>query len=223
MTSALHAVIQSGTSPSLESMPPVPPCECKCKAHISELWWVWDLIDIEEPMTESGCCKLAQALIPQILKRSDLKEFRFEECRLGTQYAVDHVLQLPSGTSLHLTGWPDFAVTERLTQEARFRGKAMKMHRLYAVGETQSRLGLDPTTTMAQAGIYGVGQLSRVPHKRMTVITFFKDKSAHVAMASNLTPDQPVEGSMGEVSYKFVKNVCTLSLKKKMNCKNLRE
>ena len=61
------------------------------------------------------------------------------------------------------------------------------------------------TATLAQAGIYGVGQLANVENTNITVVVLFKDKSTQVALANKHTTTSPMEeGSVDEVSYKFV-------------------
>lgn len=94
----------------------------------------------------------------------------------------------------------------------------MKNKRLTAIGETQSKkptlTDTNKTATLAQARIYGVGELTKVSHNNIPVVVFFKDKSAQVAVASRMTPTTPMLGSVGAVSDKLVQRVDSLSLKK---------
>ena len=137
---------------------------CKCTAHQSSLQWVWQLIEIPEPLTDAGGWRLADALMPKIFKRAKLN-FTVEGCRQGTENTVDYIIKLTSGESVRLTGWPDFSVTRPLSPFMYRR----RMHRLHGIGEIQSKPGVSPTTktaTLAQARIYGVGQFVKTPQKR---------------------------------------------------------
>ena len=92
------------------------------------------------------------------------------------------------------------------------------MHRIEGIGETQStnaQTDINKTATLAQARIYRVGELAKVEHSSTAVIVLYKDKTAQAAVVSKHTPTTSVEeGSMGEVSYKFVQRVDPMSLKK---------
>ena len=69
------------------------------------------------------------------------------------------------------------------------------------------------TETISQAGVYGVGQLTDTM-KKMVVVILFKDKSVQVAIASlGDASGVPIEQSVGEVSYKFVSRIDSMSLK----------
>ena len=71
------------------------------------------------------------------------------------------------------------------------------------------------TEAISQAGVYGVGQLTRSQTNKIVVLVLFKDKSAQVASASLGDASSPVGNSIGEVSYKFVARVDSMSLKVK--------
>ena len=61
--------------------------------------------------------------------------------------------------------------------------------------------------------MYGVGQITDTI-KKMVVVILFKDKSAQVAIASlGDASGVPIEQSVGEVSYKFVSRIDSMSLK----------
>lgn len=136
-------------------------------------------------------------------------------CRQGSQFHVDYILQLPSGQSVHLGGLHDIFLLERMTS----RNQIRRANRLRAVGETQSkpfdRKDSNKTATLAQAGIYGVGELTKTDTDNVAVLVLFKAKSAQVAVASRGTPAYPLPGSVGDASYKFIERVDPMSLKDK--------
>ena len=73
------------------------------------------------------------------------------------------------------------------------------------MGEVQSQE--TKTGTIAQAGMYGVGQLAKRRATRMAVVILFKDKSAQVAVATIQQPSDPSnlhENAIGEVRYNLV-------------------
>ena len=191
---------------------------CHCVAHCAALEWVWKLIDIPEPLTDDWGSKLVQVVLPLILKSAGLDAMDVEGCGQGSPYAVNFILQLPSGESQQLTGWPDFTVTQRYTSFAEQRilrsHRVRRSQRLHGVGEIQSQP--TKTATIAQAGMYGVGQLAKRGTTRMAVIILYKDKSAQVAVATMRQPVDPstlYENSLGEVDYSMVESLDALSLK----------
>lgn len=124
----------------------------------------------------------------------------------------EYILRLPSGQSIHPSGWPYFSILYKLTPTSLRR----KTHRLYEVGEVQSKPATksndNKTATMAQAGIYGVGELTKVPHNHIVVVVLFKDKLAQVALANKGSAATPKSDGLGEVSYKYVKRVYPMYL-----------
>ena len=199
---------------------------CKCIAHANlQYEWIWRLLDIPEPVTDDWGTKLACALILLILETAAqhrlLPACSVESSGSGSLYTVNFILQLPSGLAQQFTGWPDFTVTRRFTPLAQERivtaySYSKRSQRLCAIGEIQSPPGnsnCTKTETFAQAGIYGVRQLVRNAQKKMAVIILFKDKSAQVAVATAHSPVVPLQGSVGEVEYKCVERLDSLSLK----------
>ena len=190
---------------------------CQCVAHSSHLEWVWKLIDIPEPVTDDWGSKLILVVIPLLLKSAGLEDLDVEGGRQGSPHAVNFILRLPSGESQQLTGWPDFTITHRYTPYAEqriLRSYARRSRRLHGVGEVQSQE--TKTGSIAQAGIYGVGQLAKGSVKRMAVIILFRDKSAQVAVTSIQQPSDPCilhENSVGEVQFKIVSRLDAMSLK----------
>ena len=187
---------------------------CGCKAH-QKGGWLWGLIDIEEPLNDNGGMQLARSLIPHLLRKAGIESTSVEGCRQGTQLYIDYILQLPSRGSVHLAGLPDFVILEKVTK----RNLLRKANRLRAVGETQSK-PLDKqdktkTATLAQAGIYGVGELAKMNKNNVAVLVLFKDKTAQVAVPSKESPEFPLSGSVGEATYKFVERMDPMSLKEK--------
>ena len=182
------------------------PVQCKCRVHTAlKMDWV---LEISEPMNDSDGLGLAKCLIPEILKRGggSLPSLKVEECRPGTDLKVEYILRLPSGQSVYLAGWPDFSILYKLTPTCIQR----KTRRLYGVGEVQSKPATksndNKTATMAQAGIYGVGELTKFPHNHIVVIILFKDKLAQVALASRGSTAAPMSGGLGAVSYKYIES-----------------
>ena len=114
------------------------PVRCKCRVHTAlKMEWVLNLMEISEPMNDSDGLELAKYLIPEILKRGggSLPSLKVEECRQGTELKVEYILRLPGGQSVHLSGWPDFSILYKLAPTPMKR----KAHRLYGVGEVQSK------------------------------------------------------------------------------------
>ena len=140
-----------------------------------------------------------------------------EGCRQGTPHAVNFILKLPSGESQQLTGWPDFTVTRRYSSYAEHHilrsFRTRRTQRLHGVGEVQSQD--TKTGTIAQAGMYGVGQLAKRRVSRMAVVILYKDKSVQVAVASLQQPVDPAthENAIGTVQYTLVNRLDALSLK----------
>ena len=188
---------------------------CKCVAHQSALEVVWKLIDMPQKLTDDWGNKLARNLLPQIFMRSDVHKVDLEGCKQGSLYAVNFILQLPSGESNQFTGWPDFTISRRYLPYAEQRLKMAfnRRSRVKGVGEIESPVTKDKTRALAQAGIYGVGQLANTAQNKMAVIVFYKDKSAQVAVATTHLPSLPLECSLGDAEYTFVHRVDSLSLK----------
>ena len=191
---------------------------CQCVAHSSHLEWVWKLIDIPEPITDDWGSKLVQVLIPLILRSAGLEDLDIEGCRQGSPHAVNFIVRLPSGESQQLTGWPDFTITQRYTPYVEQRilrsHRVRRSQRLHGVGEVQSQE--TKTGTIAQAGMYRVSQLAKGGATRMAVIILFKDKSTQVAVATMHKPVNPSdlhENALGEVQYKIVGRLDSMSLK----------
>ena len=191
---------------------------CHCVAHCAALEWVWKLIDIPEPLTDDWGSKLVQVVLPLILKSARLDDMDVEGCGQGSPHAVNFILRLPSGESQQLTGWPDFTVTRRYTSFAEQRilrsHRIRRSQRLHGVGEVQSQV--TKTATIAQAGMYGGGQLAKRGTTCMAVIILYKDKSAQVAVATMRQPVDPSilhENSIGEVNYSIVAHLDSRSLK----------
>ncbi len=192
---------------------------CACIAHKlaldkPELSWVWKLVDIPEPVTDDWGGKVVTTLLPLILEASGIMNLEVETCSQGTPHSVNFGLRLPSGDIIHLTGWPDFTVTQSFTPLAEQRiSSAKRKLRLKGVGETQSPPGQTARSKMAaiaQGGIYGVGQLVYKAIKKMPVIVFFKDKSIQVFVASSTSHE---ESGAKTVQYEYVRNVHSVSLK----------
>lgn len=175
--------------------------ECKCVAHVAasqseqKSKWICKLVDIPEPVTDDWGHKLALALLPMI----------FEACLPGTPHNVNFILQLPSGKSLHLQGWPDFSITQQYTPWAVKRLRASRSSRLKGVGKIQSPPGINDeskTLAIAQGGIYGIGQMVGSSSDKVPVVLLFKDKSAQVFIARKRAPTGGLlEHSLGEVHY----------------------
>ena len=198
---------------------------CQCPAHMSDHDWVYKLVDIPEPLTDDWGAKLSDILIPLIFetaaKKNLLPGFDVEGCRAGSLHTVNYILKLPSGDATSFTGWPDFTITRRyapLAQERILRVYARRAKRLSGIGEIQSPPGnteVSKTETIAQAGIYDIGQLAKTSQKKMAVIILFKDKSVQVAVATTHTPMIPIDANThGEVEYRFVERVDSISLKR---------
>jgi len=196
---------------------------CRCSAHLCDKEWAYELIEIPEPLTDDWGVKLASVLLPIIFRESNLFEYKVEGVRAGSAYVMNYILQLPSGAQAQFTGWPDFTVSQRLMPltERRVLELYSRRARLQAVGETQSKQGNSEeskTATISQAALYGIGQLAKnPPTKKMVIIMLFKDKSAQVGVTTLSTDNvAEVESSIGQVSFKFVDRLDSMSLKDPM-------
>ena len=187
--------------------------ECECKAHVSlnhgATDFVGKLIDIPKPLTDDWGKKMATTLLSLILEHGGMEGYEVEDCNPGTPYCVNFILQLPSGDSTQFTGWPDFTVTRSFSR-AEGRLSRRRVQRLGSIGEIQSPKDNDEATktqTIAQAGIYGMGQHLVKKINKMPVIVLFKDKSAQVLITRSKPSQIPVENSLGEVEYEYVEKV----------------
>ena len=174
---------------------------CQCVAHTTpEGGVVGELIDIPEPLNDDTGNKLASILIQLILEKAGLADtVTFENCKQGSPYTINYVLQIPNGEATTFTGWPDFSIITKS-------GGAIcgRSARLAGIGEIQFPPGMtkkSKTAAIAQAGIYGVGQLAKT--NKITVVVIFKDKSAIVTLSS-ITPAETLPNSLGEPSFQFV-------------------
>lgn len=148
-----------------------------------------------------------------------MEGYDVEDCNPGNPHCVNFILKLPSGESIQFTGWPDFTVTRSFSQ-AEGRLSRRRIQRLSSIGDVQSPKGNDKATktlTIAQAGIYGIGQHLHRNVNTMPVIVLFKVKSAQVLITRSKQSQCPVENSMGEVEYRYVERVDSLD---KVNYKN---
>ena len=78
--------------------------------------------------------------------------------------------------------------------------------RICGIGEIES-VTQDKMKALAQAGIYGVGQLITEADD------LYKDKSAQVAVVTTHLPSIPMNFSLGDVKYQLVGRLDSLSLK----------
>ena len=115
---------------------------CECSAHQSNLEWAFRLIEIPQPVTDDRLgVKVGKCVTPCYIQGKWAVRIRGGG---GSIYAMNYVLQLPSGRRGEFTGWPDFTETKRLTPLAERRILNLyssRCERLHAVGETQSTQG----------------------------------------------------------------------------------
>ena len=127
------------------------------------------------------------------------EKLRFQSCKQGSPYTVNYISQVPNGDSITFRGWPDFSIVKNTIFHAQRRAA-----KLAGIGEVQSPPGVkekSKTAAIAQARIYGVGELTKC--NEVTIVIIF-NKSALVAL-STLSPTQTLlENSIGEPSYKVV-------------------
>ena len=137
--------------------------------------------------------KLASILIQLILEKAGLADtVTFENCKQGSPYTINYVLQIPNGEATTFTGWPDFSIITKSTAIRR------RSARLAGIGEIQSQPRItkkSKTAAIAQAGIYGVGQLAKT--NKITIVVIFKDKSTIVAMSSITPAETSLPNSLG--------------------------
>ena len=182
---------------------------CQCVAHTNPKGGVVEMIDIHEPLNDDSGNKLASILIPLILEKAGLADtVSFENCKRGSPYTINYILQLSNGESTTFTGWPDFTI---ITKSAPIHRRSA---RLAGIGEIQSPPGItekSKTAAIAQAGIYGVGELTRT--NKVTIVMIFKDKSAVVAVSTIKPVEISLPNSLGEPSFQFVNRIDAMSLK----------
>ena len=192
-------------------------CMCMCPAHnlfrsgkhqdfCSQLG---ELIMTPPVLSDHFGTEVACALLPTLLKKAQI-DMSVRVCGAGSPYAVNFILQMPSGYSYHFVGHPDFTVTMKP------KGCLLRFT-LKGLGEVQSPPGLgeeSKTAALSQAGIYAVGQFGNGwTGTFLPAVVLHKDKSAQVAVAvldrSNVTADN----SIGKALFKFVERVEALNLK----------
>ena len=189
---------------------------CGCVAHLDEELYdiTYALIEISRPLTDDSGNRLAATLLPLILKAAN-SNLKFETAKQGTTAAVKYILQLPSGDSSIFSGWPDFQVLQTYSfVERRLGRKVLREERVRGIGEVQSPPGTSAkakTATLAQAGVYSIGQFAKTPgdpeKRKVTTIILYKDMSSNVALAT-LDPEKATSNeSVGEVTYKLVDSV----------------
>ena len=102
--------------------------------------------------------KLAEALLPFLLKKAE-EQVNMRKCGLGSPYAVNFVLQIPSGRVYQFTGRPDF------TMNAPYTGSVSRFtSTLKGVGEIQSPPSTRRNSALSQARIYAIGQFAKGIH-----------------------------------------------------------
>lgn len=125
----------------------------------------------------------------------------------------------PVGQSAFFSGWPDFQIYQRFSQEERRLGVNLGLEEtVRAVGDIQSPPGTSRTAknrTFAQAGIYTVGQFGNTSSlTKLATVILYKDITAHVALATiNRAKDS--KEVIGDVTYKLVNSVNVFDLKVK--------
>ena len=137
--------------------------------------------------------------------------------RAGTFGSVQYILRLPSGTEYVYSGWPDFQIYQKFSQEERQLYRPVGAEEtVRAVGEVQSPPGMSSDVknrTFAQAGIYTLGHFRNTTtlHKLATII-LYKDLTAHVALAT-INRAAGKTDLVGEVTYKLVHCINSFNLR----------
>lgn len=149
---------------------------CMCRAHQSGEEWVCQLIDMPTSLGDFWGEILANIVIGQILKAAGI-DYLIHGCKQSSPFAVSFVLKLPSGETCSFTGWPDFIISKPTANSQ----KRRRIDLLEAVGEVQSSSGQSEdsvSSTIAQGGIYGIGELVKSNRNRVVVVVVLKNISA---------------------------------------------
>ena len=197
---------------------------CECIAHQDDENYqhcLSSLIEISVPLTDDSGNTLASKLTKFILDKTDQDNIEFKSCLLGSDSSVSYMLKLPSGKEILydayiFRGHGDFILEQRFSLAERriANRKIAKPSRVRASGAVQSLKGNTTTVktlSMAQAGIYAVGQLANLPFvpekpKSIASVVLFKDLTACIALAT-LNPDTSNTDSFGSVEYKHINNI----------------
>lgn len=205
---------------------------CECTLHSSEdgqadqnfISTYSNLVQIQEPLNDDSGKGLAQFLLSHIIKKANLN-MKIETVDAGSPITISYLLRLPSGCegfciSDVYSGYCDFAVyTSYSAALRRLHYPSTKAKRLRSTGEVQSPQGNSvaaKTSTIAQAGIYTIGQFANnlpiTERRSMASIIFFKDLTATVAVATIDPTKGTMENSLGQVTYEHVDIAYNLKL-----------
>ena len=194
---------------------------CKCVAHISDMGLdlsavVHALVGIHPPLSDGNGKMMADVLLAYLLKIGD-QDMIVHTAGRGTFVTVKFILQLPDGQMILYSGNPDFYIRQNITTVAWRAGYSRRIEETVrgvgGVGEVQSPPGatnLSKDRALAQAGIYTIGMFSRTDKTtNVATIVFYKDMTAHIALANIERVEQPPPGvdeiGIGETQVGHVK------------------
>ena len=117
---------------------------------------VGPLLPVQAPLNDDTGNICASVLLNHLLKVAHLSRLEVRGTQGGTLASIQYILRLPSGTEYVYTGWPDFQVHQRFSQEERRLTSPLgEEERVRAIGEVQSPPGTSHTVkncAFAQAG-----------------------------------------------------------------------
>ena len=121
--------------------------------------------EVTPPLTDDSGFRVMDSLLKFIIDKAGMGDnMEFESVRSGADSSVGYILQLPSGETSKFTGSPDFRVAQTYQTFERCLGKHILREEVTrAVGEIQSPPGMSQDVkmrTVAQAGIYAIGQFA---------------------------------------------------------------
>ena len=164
---------------------------CQCLAHqdyagdpdVNE--WVIELIKVPKTLTTYLGEKIVDYVLNPILQ---VEHVKVEKISAGSPFKTTFMLELSEGAKYGFSGWPDFLLYRRFGPSRRLRPRPHQLHTMHGVGEIQSiqcHTNRAVTRSIAQAGIYGLGQFAT--HKsleRLVVVVITKSKGAVVLTLS---------------------------------------
>ena len=94
------------------------------------------LVMIQPLFTDDSGKLLASIHLSHIMKAANLTHLTFKSCGSGTFGTVNFILQAPSGTEYLSSGWPNFQLCQKITEEEWQLGLSVEEN-IGGVGEIQ--------------------------------------------------------------------------------------
>ena len=128
---------------------------CNCKAHLSEGKFFIDivvpLLPLQAPLNDNTGNVSASILLRYLLKLANLSRFEVRGTHGGSMASVQYILWLPSGTEYLYTGWPNFQIFHKLSQEERRLASPLdEEERVHSLSTSSEQLGNQVVYSCAQ-------------------------------------------------------------------------